>query len=359
MATINKINTISFKGQAFYIGIDVHKKHWLVTIRSNKLKLKTFRMAPVPEALSLYLSKSYPEGYYNSVYEAGFSGFWIGEELKKHNINNIIINAPDVPTSHKEKVTKTDKVDSHKLARELENNSLMPLYIPAKDMEDLRSLCRLRNTLSREVTRIKNRIKSYIYMSGTHFHHNFEVTHWSRNFINKLEKLCSDTPSGDYLKLCLESLEYRRKLLTDTTKKLRSYCYSNDKHSRVIDKLISIPGIGFLTAATLYTELIDINRFPTLDKVCSYIGLVPGSHESGDKNKSNIITPRKNCKLKYALIEAAWIAVAKDPALLKSFSELSKRMRKTQAIIKIAKKLLNRVRYVWKHDTYYKYSIAK
>jgi transposase len=354
MATRNKLSTISFKGQFFYIGIDVHKKHWVVTIRSNKLELKTFRMEPLPEALALYLSKNYPGGYYYSVYEAGFCGFWIDKELKKYGIMNIIINAPDVPTTNKEKVTKTDKVDSRKLARELENNNLVALYIPDKDMEDLRSLCRLRCTLSREMTRIKNRIKSHIYMTGIHFYENLEVSHWSHNFIRKLERLCNDTPKGNYLRLSLESLEYRRKLLADATKQLKNYCYKNEKHRRVIEMLVSIPGIGFLTAATLYTELVDINRFPSLDKMCSYIGLVPGSHESGDKNQNNSITTRKNCKLKYALIESAWIAIKKDPALLKSFSELSKRMKKTNAIIKIAKKLLNRVRYVWKYNTYYK-----
>ena len=54
------------------------------------------------------------------------------------------------------------------------------------------------------------------------------------------------------------------------------------------------------------------------------------------------------------MIEAAWIAARRDPSMLKAFNELTKRMTKSQAIIRIARKLLNRIRFVWKNETPYK-----
>ena len=123
-------NVINFKNQIFYIGIDIHKRSWTVTIRNNRMELKTYSMNPVPEELAEYLKRNYPGGIYKSAYEAGFCGFWIHQKLIKYGIDNIVIHAADVPTTNKEKVTKTDKVDSRKLARELENSNLNSIYVP-------------------------------------------------------------------------------------------------------------------------------------------------------------------------------------------------------------------------------------
>ena len=99
------------------MGIDVHKHRWVVTVRSMKMELTTFSMNPSPNQLHTYLKRRYPGGRYFSVYEAGFSGFWIHEKLRGFGIENIVIHPADVPTTGKEKATKCDRVDSRKLAR--------------------------------------------------------------------------------------------------------------------------------------------------------------------------------------------------------------------------------------------------
>ena len=113
--------TFSFKGQHIFTGLDVHKKNWKVTIRINKTQIKRFSMDPSPQQLTKHLQKNYPDGIYHTVYEAGFCGYWIHRELVDCGIDNIVVNAADVPTSHKEKDRRDDKIDSAKLARELEN----------------------------------------------------------------------------------------------------------------------------------------------------------------------------------------------------------------------------------------------
>jgi transposase len=60
-------------------------------------------------------------GNYFSVYEAGFSGYWINRVLKEEGTNKIIINSADIPTKDKEPLRKTDKIDARKLVRELSN----------------------------------------------------------------------------------------------------------------------------------------------------------------------------------------------------------------------------------------------
>ncbi len=63
-----KHSKIDFSNQRFFIGIDVHKKQWNVSIRNNRLHLKTFSMNPNPEELQKYLTKNYPRKENTIVY---------------------------------------------------------------------------------------------------------------------------------------------------------------------------------------------------------------------------------------------------------------------------------------------------
>ncbi len=105
----------------------------------------------------------------------------------------------------------------------------------------------------------------------------------------------------------------------------------------------------------LLLELVDINRFKSLDKLASFVGIVPNEDSSGDDDDVNMteITPRSHHYLRSILIECAWVAVRKDPALTMCYNELTKRMSGQKAIIRIARKLLNRIRYVLKNNQPY------
>jgi len=347
-------NTSSFENQVFYIGIDVHKQSWTVTIRMSGMELKTFSMNPIPEELVKYLKRNYPGGTYKSTYEAGFCGFWIHRKLVDHGIENSVIHAADVPTTNKQKVSKTDKVDSRKLAKELENKNLNAVYVPDIWHQQLRSLCRLRCRLTSHSTRLKNRIKGHLHYYGIELPPNHELAHWSANFIKYLERLCKvKTPGVEYLLFTIDELKFQRQHIAQVTARLRHYAKESAQTRAVISNLTSVPGIGFVSAISLYTEIIRIDRFPDLNRLCSFVGLIPSSNSSGESEKIGQMTPRKNSYLRHLLTEAAWIAVRRDPSMLKVFTELSKRMKKTAAIVKIAKKLLNRIRFVWKNGTPY------
>jgi len=346
-----KDNGISFKGQHFYIGLDVHKKRWSVTIRNSGLTLRTFSMDPSPEALKAHLENHYPGGSFKLVYEVGFTGFWICRRFSELGLDCMVVNPADIPTGHKERDRKSDPVDSAKLARELENGNLQRLYVPLEKDQHLRSLCRLYRKAVQSNTRIKNRIKGHLYFNGVHVPH--QSSYWSGNLINYLNELDMDNgPAKAYLRLCLEELDQHRQRLVRILKELR-YWIKQRGDERMIQNLRSVPGIGFKTAMILYTEVMDINRFRKLDHLKSYAGLVPSTWSSGETDRTRGLTHRRNRQLRYVLIEAAWISIRKDPVLLHRYNQLTLRMTKQEAIIRIASKLLNRVRYVWKNDTPY------
>ena len=114
-----------------------------------------------------HLRRNYPDAEYRSVYEAGFSGFEAHRELCRMGVMNLVINPADVPTSGRERNYKNDSIDSRKLARELENGSLIGIYIPERENLILRDLTRRKEQLTGNITRTKNRmIHSYLYFAG-------------------------------------------------------------------------------------------------------------------------------------------------------------------------------------------------
>ena len=348
-------NKIDFSNQNVYVGFDVHLRSWKVTILTEKVALKTFSQDPNPELLYQYLKRNFPGSIYHSAYEAGFCGYWIHNKLLSFGINSIVVNPADIPTTNKERVQKEDKRDSKKIARSLRNGDLKAIYVPGlKTLED-RSLLRARATMVKDLTRFKNRIKSFLYFHGIEFPESFNKpqSHWSKRFMTWLESIELTEESG---KITLSSLIHQSKNLRasvlDLTKQMQKLSQT-EAYQNNVKLLRSIPGIGILTAMTILTELETILRFGNLDQLCCFIGLVPSTNSSGEKEITGDITPRGHSILRNAIIESAWVAVRHDPVLLKSHLEYCKRMDPNKSIVRIAKKLLSRIKFVLKNKQPY------
>jgi transposase len=351
-------NELDFTGQNIYAGFDVHLKSWRVTIMTEKLTHKTFSQPPKPEVLYQYLERNFPGGIYHSAYEAGFCGYWIHNKLKSLGVNSMVVNPADIPTTDKEKVQKEDARDSRKIARALRNGDLKPIHIPTlKTLED-RALVRTRSTLVTDLIRNKNRIKSFLHLHGVEIPEQFAKT-WSKQFINWLDQVNMSEKSG---KLSLIAIITSSKNLRDSilqvTSQIKELSKTNEYNEQVT-LLRSIPGIGLMTAMTILTEIETINRFESFDKLCGFIGLIPSTHSSGEHDVVGDITPRGHSVLRKSIIESSWIAASIDPTLTKSYHNYCKRMEPNKAIIRIAKKLLSRIRYVLKNKQPYVYAVVK
>jgi transposase len=121
----------------------------------------------------------------------------------------------------------------------------------------------------------------------------------------------------------------------------------------LLEKIQSMPGIGFKSAFCIISEIWDIRRFDTMDQLKSYAGLIPSTHSSGESIKESNLTNRRNTFLRTTLVECAWIAIRNDTVLMDYYAQLSNRMKGQQAITRIAKKLLTRLRRVWLGDELY------
>lgn len=356
-----KSKELTFEGQKVFAGIDVHLTSWRVTILLEHLTHKTFSQDPRAETLASYLKKNFPGAEYYSAYEAGFCGYSVHRSLEACGIHNIVVNPADIPTTDKEKKQKEDSRDSRKIARCLRAGELEAIHVPDRAIEELRGLVRYRKTLVKEISRNKTRVKASLHFYGIEIPAELDSAsrHWSANFSKWLATIRLSTDYGHtVITSTLDTVNHLRSSLLKINKQLREIA-KNEAYAQRINYLRSIPGVGLVVSMTLLSELEGIDRFKSLDKLCAYIGLIPSTNSSGEKDRTGSITPRSNKPLRSVLIESAWVASRIDPALALAYSNLCKRMTSNRAIIRIAKKLLNRIRFVLKNETEYEYAVVK
>jgi len=347
-----------FKGQVLYIGMDVHKLSWTITIMSENLYLKRFTQNSDPQMLIRHLKKNYPGATYKCVYEAGYCGYWIAERLKELGAECTIVNPADIPTTNKQKDQKTDKSDSKKLAELLRAGLIHGIYLPSDEDLEARLLLRIRYMLVKQQAATKNRIKSLLCFFGIPITDQQASKHWTKRFMEYLREVRLTTEEGQYgFEVLLRSLDNSRVEVLKITKRVRELARS-EKYRDIVSKLITTPGVGVISAMTIQTEIMDKYRFTGVNKFRGYIGLIPKEHSSGGKENKGEITKRSNKQTKTILIESAWVAVRTDPAMTLAFEELIKRMNKSKAIIRIARKLANRVLHILKTEEQYVLSVA-
>lgn len=337
-------NIIDFTGKTIYVGIDVHEKDYQVAKVLDGICLGNHRMAANNKMLIEHLNSHYPGATFKCVYESCAWGFTLQRELSSAGIECIVVHAADVSSSDKEKKRKTDKVDAHKLARNLASGDLTAIHVPDEALQKERNLIRFRKKLVGDLNRSKNRLKSLLKYQGIKIPEQLgKKNNWSRNFMNWVEEEAKrDILLQDTLLLMLEQIKSLRQLLLKTERSLRKLMQT--RYNQQAKLLMTAPGIGRTVAILWLLEIGDITRFKSFDALNDLIGFCPDTDSSGETERDRGITARRHKQLRSALIEAAWQAIRIDPALMDSYQKLIKRMKGHQAIIRIARKLLRRIR---------------
>lgn len=350
--TISK--PVDFTGHSIYVGIDVHLKSWKIAINTEVATFKRFSQKASPKLLVDYLQRHFPGARYHAVYEAGYCGFWIYNALTAAGVECMVVNPGDVATKDKERVRKTDRVDASKLARELRSGNLDAIYVPSAEALSDRSLVRMRRTQVKKQTRIKNQIKALLRFYGIELPADYAGRHWSAPFLKWLEELTHsqaelEEGSRRALGYHLEELAQVRSRVLKLTQEIRRLGRT-DRYRNRVEHLVSIPGVSSLSAMIWLSELVEIKRFKNLDKLASYVGLVPSTHKSAEKGRDGGLTRRRHGGLRHMLIESAWVATRNDAQLAADFAKLCTRMPKTRAIVRIARKQLRRIFYVLREE---------
>jgi len=334
-----------------YIGVDIHKKSWTVHMRTDISDHKTMTIPPSEEVLYQYVEENFPEHEVSMAYEAGCCGFSAARCFLQMGWEVLVVNPSDVPTSDKQYHQKTDRLDCINLSRHLKSGNLFGIYIPDVEQDCLKSLLRQKAELTRRLRSAKNQLKSLLLYHGIQIPAQFDNPNWSKAFIDWLDSLNWVNHAGV---VCFESKMQLFKIYRAEemrlANELRAYCrkhYSKDYYL-----LKSIPGIGGYLAAAVLAEVGDLRRFNNESQFASYVGIVPNIRNSGGTENVRGITPRCRNLLRSYLIESAWVAYRKDPEMQAYYRKHIGKNPKS-IIVKIARKMLNRMLSVIKRETPY------
>ncbi len=237
---------------------------------------------------------------------------------------------------------KTDIRDTLILARMLAANMIPAIWVPPAQVRNLRYLLSQRRHLVGMHTQTVNRMHSV-----AHRHH---LKHpKGKRFNKKNTEWQQDDQLSDSEKFQLELDMTTKQHLADQagkiTKKLARMSHQKPWADSML-YLMQLPGFGVITGMTVLAAIGDITRFETAGHLVSYSGLIPGLDQSGVKLRHKRITKEGRKDLRWAMVEVAQRAVKSDPLWKQRFNALQRRMHRNQAIVAIARQLLELVWYV-------------
>jgi len=330
-------------GKVIYVGIDVHKKTYsCVSICEGEI-VRRDTMPARPEILLNYLKNSFSDAtQINTAYEAGFSGFHLHRYLIFQGINNIVVNPSSIEVSSRDRV-KTDKRDALKIAIQLSVGRLHGIFVPASEREEKRSITRLRSNILSARNRAGRQFKSLLFTQGL-----IDMADDTVICEKWISKKLKEVVAGGYTNDFYYSLNQYAELwmhLTKQMKEIESRLTMQAEEDKILHMLYeSVPGIGPIHARQLANELGDMKQFKNEKQLFSYTGLTPSEHSSGEHTRQGHITRQGNSVLRKILIEAAWVAIKKDPGLDKIFKRLANTRGKKRAIVGVARRLIGRIR---------------
>jgi transposase len=278
--------------------------------------------------------------------EATPSWYWLYDHLEDEGFK-VKLSHPLKTKAIAYAKVKTDKVDSATLAHLLRSNLLPLSYVPEKPVRLNRELLRYRARLVRVQTRIKNNIHTILAKNN--------VSHSYSDLFGKggMAFLYSLSLPENY-KIALEGylsvLETLRHEIGLASKRVQALAEENQ--DAVL--LMTIPGVSYYSALMIKSEIGDVKRFPSAKQLCSYAGLVPSTHASGNVCYHGHITKQGSRWLRWILIEAAIHAVKRPGPLRRFYSKVERKKGGKVAKVATARKLLEWIYHMMRDDKSFK-----
>ena len=335
-----KIAKRDYSGKSVFVGIDVHKKSYVIAACCDGEVVKKWTSTANPITLAQQLSKFFDGAEVHSAYEAGFSGFKLHRVLISAGIKSRVINAASIEVESNSRV-KTDKRDAKKIAEQLAANRLRAIYIPTEQEEARRSLSRGRETTVERRKAIGNQLKMKLYYLGIEIEDDRKL---SESFLKWAESLkMASEHEFAIAELCdAWRQETQRIKRFDQALKDQAATDNNEKIYR------SAPGIGAVSARVLSNELGDMTRFDNERQLFSSSGLTPGEYSSGEHVRRGHISRQGSPRIRGLLTEIAWRAIAEDKSLKEFYMRIARNRDSKRAIVAVARKMLGRLRHCLK-----------
>jgi len=317
-----------------YIGIDLHKATSMITRMDQRGRiLEQVQLRTDASSLGGYLRRVRPDT--RIAVEA--TGNWVYlYELIEDRCPDLLLAHPLKTKAIASARIKTDKIDSTTLAHLLRANLLPAAYIPPRPVRDTRELLRYRGSLVRLRTQVKNKVHALLTKNGlrTPTRNAFGVK--ARRFLATVA-----------LRPCYRgALDGYLRLLTQLTGELQQVAQRIETEAQANPQaqlLCTMPGIGAYSALLIVSEIGDIRRFPSARQLCSYAGLVPSVHASGDRTRRGRLTKQGSKWLRWILVELSIHAINGAPQFRALYYRVAKRHGRNVGRVAVARAMLKAI----------------
>jgi transposase len=228
---------------------------------------------------------------------------------------------------------KSDKVDARILAHLLRSNLVAECYIPPRDLRELRALVRHRMSTVRMRSTVKNRVHALLDERGLR-------CPYKSLFGRKGKSWLSTLILGDLERLMLDNHLQNLECLNEQINRVDAEVRRRASVDEDVRLLLSLTGVDVYTALLIRSEIGDIGRFPDYKRLVSWAGLAPSLHQSGCVEIHGGITKQGSKVLRWAMVEAAWVAVQHDERMRGFYLRVKGRRGSGKAVVAVACKML-------------------
>lgn len=321
-----------------YVGIDLHKEQsWFYVMTDSGKKIDSKSIANSPDALHAYFQKV-PQPFSLAV-ESTYNWYFFVDIAETYAKNVFLANSYELKAFAK-RHKKTDKIDAHLIADVLRKGYLPIVTIPDKDTRQARELLRYRLGLVQERSRNIFRFKALLDKLGQDSNGNFTT-------YKRLNEVPIDTFSQLYQVVArgyIERIEFLNEKIYATEKAIKE----NALNDPDILNLITIPGLDYFSASLIKTEIIDINRFASFNRLCAYAGLAPRVMQSANKTIHGPLNTNRKKQLQWILIEVVYHFIKALPDKANKYEAIAQRKCANTAKVVLARDLLKVIYHVLK-----------
>lgn len=328
------------RGSRRYVALDIHKHYCIIAAvdRDGRVVLPPVRVEHAD--LEEWLRKNLRDS--DRVVIESTTNAWHVYDLLERWVERVVVANPIRVKQIAQARVKTDSRDTLILARLLAANLVPDVWVPPAHVREMRQLLSQRRQLVETHTQIVNRMHSVAHRH--HLKHERGKRFNETNTVWQKDKRLSKVEQFQ-LELEMENRGYIEKQISRIGKEVAKMSHQKP-WAESMTYMMQLPGFGVITAMTVLAAIGEIQRFSSAKHLASYSGLTGGVDQSGTHLVQKGITKEGRKELRWALVEVAQRAVKSDPRWTRKFQELHKRIHRNQAIVAIARQLLELVWYV-------------
>jgi len=316
-----------------YIGFDVHKKSISYCAKTADGTIVNEGTVLAERVALRAWAKERKQPWQGAMEATLFSG-WIYDTLQPY-AQQLDMAHPAMMKAITAGKKKYDQLDARKIADLVRCHWLPVCYVATPEIRELRRLLRYRSLVITQSVRMQNKIAGLLMETGAPY--NKQKLHGKKYFADLLKHL-EEVPQSvkDLLAMSRGALE----MFEICQKRLVKQLLAHPQLCARVERLMSIRGVGEITALTWALEIADPQRFSSIAKAQSYCGLTSALRSSAGKEQRGPISKQRNPWLQSTLIEAAKLAPRWNPQLAAVHAQELERGHRNRATLAVARKLV-------------------